>query len=611
MKITNIEIEHYKSIREPVEVHFYDGLPTVLIGKNGSGKTNILEALHAIAEANGNYFGRGKALPEEYKVHLQLSQDDAARLFPGKKIDEDKSRLTACSGENGKVDRIESEYLIPLFRDELCQTHRLASKLKTALDRYEKQLDEIASPEEGTAAVHGFRMTDSCNRVTNYSKLKFQTENIVEQAEAAANSLLEHFSCDGKSFCSFSPEAYYLLEASFHHVEELSFRLEYEQPALAPFEAGFITVDEAAIRQEIKKINAATRTLCETITELLKELVGCIGRLREALTPDRPMSDADGAGYRLIHEIQRCIGGHCLFLHNESTDLLFRNDERGRQYNVSDKSLTVLRAYFNKVYDREDREELLQHMQSSDFSLPDEALTEFEQYLNAHIPEFDADMYDRISVERSDGKLPSILLHEKSGEIVDLNSTSAGRRWYFTYYFMKNTLAPGDVFMIDEPAAMLHPVAQKEIRKELQELEEQGIRVVYSTHSPYLIPDKWKCVQFVLMGDYGTETVSVSENSENCVGLMQSVVGNDIFNLQSIVEQFRLSDPKTVAHNCRNAIKRCYGSYEEAAQALGLSSETIKSWGKKSEREKPKCPRLENILLIAGKTGTDISKLLV
>lgn len=38
MRITKIEITNYKSIKEPVEINFYNGLPTVLIGKNGSGK---------------------------------------------------------------------------------------------------------------------------------------------------------------------------------------------------------------------------------------------------------------------------------------------------------------------------------------------------------------------------------------------------------------------------------------------------------------------------------------------------------------------------------------------------------------------------------------------
>ena len=38
-----------------------------------------------------------------------------------------------------------------------------------------------------------------------------------------------------------------------------------------------------------------------------------------------------------------------------------------------------------------------------DFSLTDEALCEFEEYLNSNLPKFEEDMYDSISVEHSKG----------------------------------------------------------------------------------------------------------------------------------------------------------------------------------------------------------------
>ncbi len=102
MRITKIEIANYKSIKEPVEINFYNGFPTVLIGKNGSGKTNILEALSAIAETNGNYFGLRKELSMSYKVRIRLEKEDAEKLFPGKSIDE-KYEFVACSGEKCKM----------------------------------------------------------------------------------------------------------------------------------------------------------------------------------------------------------------------------------------------------------------------------------------------------------------------------------------------------------------------------------------------------------------------------------------------------------------------------------------------------------------------------
>ena len=51
----------------------------ILMGLQGSGKTNILEALDAIAEANSNYFGSNKKTPIIYKVHICLSKDDSSR----------------------------------------------------------------------------------------------------------------------------------------------------------------------------------------------------------------------------------------------------------------------------------------------------------------------------------------------------------------------------------------------------------------------------------------------------------------------------------------------------------------------------------------------------
>lgn len=153
MRITRIEIEKYKSIKEPIEINFYDDLPTVLIGKNGSGKTNILEALNAITEANSNYFGLNKEIPLSYKVLICLSKDDITRLFPGKNIDENKCRFIACSGENCKIDRIESEYLVPLLNSEICEIHDLAGELME-----NKIIDE----------KHGFRF--SCSWGTVYGE---------------------------------------------------------------------------------------------------------------------------------------------------------------------------------------------------------------------------------------------------------------------------------------------------------------------------------------------------------------------------------------------------------------------------------------------------------
>ena len=123
-------------------------------------------------------------------------------------------------------------------------------------------------------------------------------------------------------------------------------------------------------------------------------------------------------------------------------------------------------------------------------------------------------MFTAVKVEYGKEKVISIKLQEKD-ELIDLNLTSAGRRWYFTYYFMKNTLQSGDIFIIDEPAGMLHPAAQREVLAELQSLASKGLKVIYSTHSAYLIPDNFNVVHNVEMSPQdGTKISSYNCNDD-------------------------------------------------------------------------------------------------
>ena len=423
---------------------------------------------------------------------------------------------------------------------------------------------------------------------------------VIKEAEKFANSVKQNFAAE-ESFMKFGYVDYYGL----NDLKYLSFKLRYVKPDLAPFEEKFITVNEAAIKREITKINNATKASCEKITVLLHELDERAKRLKAALTDDQIIPDNSSIFYKFIREVRNCVGTKCAFLRNESSEVIFKTDDPEREYFRSDRSRVILQTYLNRVYTGPDKDEIQKQIsENKDFSLSEAALNEFEKYLNEHIPEFENGMYDRISVEQSDGKIPAILLHEKSGEIVDLNSTSAGRRWYFTYYFMKNTLENGDLFFIDEPAAMLHPLAQKEVLKELLQLESRGIKVIYSTHSPYLIPNDWKSVHFVAMTDSGTTVTQ-----ENKYDALKQVTGGDIFDLQALLERYQKCDKEAVAHQCYHVILGSFENIDEAAEKLNLGVSAIESWRKNINSKKFRCPKLENIILIAEKTGRNITDL--
>lgn len=83
MKLTQIDILKYKSIKQPVSIVFNECQVVTLIGKNGSGKTNVLEALNYIFEANAHsrLYPR---LPDNlnYRVHIELNEEDVKSILP-------------------------------------------------------------------------------------------------------------------------------------------------------------------------------------------------------------------------------------------------------------------------------------------------------------------------------------------------------------------------------------------------------------------------------------------------------------------------------------------------------------------------------------------------
>ena len=47
-RLTQIIIENFRSISEPVVINFPSNMPVVFIGENNSGKTNIIRAIDLI-----------------------------------------------------------------------------------------------------------------------------------------------------------------------------------------------------------------------------------------------------------------------------------------------------------------------------------------------------------------------------------------------------------------------------------------------------------------------------------------------------------------------------------------------------------------------------------
>ena len=601
MELTKIEIESYKSIKSPVTISFADGFPTILIGKNGSGKTNILEALSEIALANSNRYGNREKKQPIYRAYIQLSEEDVATMLPNVVYDKDKCEIVAYSSGNGiKIDRVCSEYIVSLIKKEIADIRDLASQLKDAVDLYEKQLIKISHDGYEELPIHCYQLKNSNGGLTNYNIIQHQAEWFIKHINEILERMLKTFDDDEQAL-TFIADNYIHFGFDKHHF----FRLEYVEPSLAKFEQKFVSINRSAIKREITKINKATKEACENIDRLIKEIEDRTKRIQEGLDTDHMLrQEQDERYYSFLRHVQHIIGKRCLFLKNESNDVIFRKEDRNYYYN--DHSNSIMETYLRQVYDGSDREELLR-ASKNELTLSEQAVADFEAFLNENIPSFDREMYDSISVQAGEKEHISIFLNEKTGERINLNETSAGRRWYFTYYFMKNILSEGDIFIIDEPAAMLHPSAQREVLGDLMELTKQGVKVVYSTHSPYLIPDEWQCVHFVTMTEEGTEVNCISSNQE-LVSQMTDIVGEDIFDVQTVFDMYAQSDPIEIGRKCYNAVRNQTKDLDKAASKLFVSVDTIKSWNRKGDHFR--CPKLENIIAVCNYANIKIKDLL-
>ena len=488
MELIKIEIENYKSITAPICIEINKNLPVVLIGKNGSGKSNILEALEHIVSTNSNLPGKYGAVGLRYKAYLRLDSSEFSKLFPNEEYLEEKAVFSAySSAKDGlHINTIESETIVPLLRKEFENVLELTNELEDAVDSYEKALNKIECDDRDSISLRGYDIIDSKGNTTNYWSLKNMSQIFINNVKGLSNSFIQNFESENTLVFS-SPHL--PLNLYSPNTQLVPFKLRYSSPELAQFEQKFITINESAIKREITKINKRTENACKKVDEILNKLKAQAERLLDTAEC--------GVITEFIRKVTKVFGNNCAYLLSENSQVLFKDFKKENDNRYYNPSAVIFEAYAKA----HNKKAILNY---KNYVLTKKERSEFEEWLNANRPEFECGMYEKISVDLDEKDQLSICIHENNKQIVPLNDTSAGRRWYFTYYFVKNTLSTGDIFIIDEPASMLHPSAQKEILSDICEMTRNGIRVIYSTHSPYLIPEDWNCVGFVSMAQKGT-----------------------------------------------------------------------------------------------------------
>lgn len=132
--------------------------------------------------------------------------------------------------------------------------------------------------------------------------------------------------------------------------------------------------------------------------------------------------------------------------------------------------------------------------------IQDKATDDFNESWNQTISTVAGNEKYSFLIEINDGEPKKIIfMIEGEDEIpLYLEQKSMGFRWFSAFHLrlralMKqsedNNFKEDIVILIDEPGQHLHDVAQKDVKKILNETAGKGIQIIYSTHNPNLIAD--------------------------------------------------------------------------------------------------------------------------
>lgn len=540
MKLKRININNFKSIKETISIELENNQVTTFIGKNGTGKSNILEALKQCL-SKYNYYDRNNKEEIDADFVLELTKEEKVTYFPYLNFTKEEERiLVKVNGVNEKDIKIQAPVIKNNIDKLLNELNIIIEEYKKLVDKYMTSLKKIQKEdfsiyyENNNKDNRDFLNTNNIEWMKrdlyiNYNKMKDYYKKLYDDDH---DFNINHISYYGDTL----------------HLQKYKVKPN-EDYNITPIIAKAFGIKKEdfekannKIKEEIEKINSKLDYEYNGLIACLKSFQEKSDLISKILDSDERKNYSLNAKVDIVFnsflvQIKNDVKRECYLIDNENTmlfqkDIYNRNNLTNSFYNTNpilnaiENFLKDLNVYqndesifeLNKIKD--ERKKIIQDKINNSF-------------FNEIQFNFDKDEVQRYII-KINSKIELFVI-EKNGQMINFNETSLGRRWYLTYKFIKHILKPGDVLLIDEPAAFLHPEAQKEFRDDLNELSKKDIYVFITTHSPYMISSDWNNLYNVSMTSNGT-VINKLYNNENISKELISELGitkvNDLlFNL--------------------------------------------------------------------------------
>ncbi len=510
MRLERVRIKGYKSIVEWIDLKICKNIGTI-IGQNGSGKTNILEA---ITIALKNIYYDDVECDFLYQLYFTLTKDEFSKFFPEFEYTQENSLLLISNeGLDSKILRLRSKK-IELYKEKIFDAaQEYLSVIKKDLKLYKDTINEFQEMRDKylrdgfkhRAVVSRYKV----NTTTHETRTKInQIDTLLKVELAQDKSGIVSF-VDGIYFDGLDATEYFRVKIEKRSIDDISGPPEMIQAYLEQS------------NKEVDEFNRRYDKLEEFMTQMRMKLDGKIFNfIKVVKESETKISSNDKLNSTFHEDVMKHIIKHVVFLNvstnvSSGSDIEKTEEESLKNMNESDGFFAMVAPY---LFEGKQLDEV-QKMLTSYYSYIEfrdkvpRICQEFERFINSTISKITS---SQMSVVVEPGKYSiELKIKEATGEIIELANTNTGRKMLFHYLFCRGILKDGDVFIIDEPAVFFHPEAQVELYSDMVTLaKERDITVIYATHSPYILGKEVEIINKIHMTSNGTVVTKVKTTED-------------------------------------------------------------------------------------------------
>lgn len=474
--ICNIKILNYKAInnKSPLEIDLENNFIT-LVGENGSGKTTILEAIQiALHKVKDNWYEQySQEFPNQRPSNLDFEIDYFFNDLPQQMDEDDKLKQFLSSfklryyqnhdRKNFELhhkdfynDYIETK-VEPFYDDFIKIISEIFQKLQSLENQVRNDMDELKKTIPLDFTIWERNISDIKTKLHN---AKDQVGNLLYEDFYKKPPFLDFYKYDvdvielPQDLHNFNPYVdfptlYYEMDSEYKNLFQSSYNYKLFQHRYFTFNSEQYEKDKQFLKDFY---NEKKYEYVENINYLLQN--DSIQKVINSINFLRKWN---------VNHFNNQIENLCN--HTSNIYVLAKDNETQNSYINSETSFSSLLG-----------------------KLDDDNVLQINKFFDEHLPSFEKKDGVTYFIDKKD---KGIKVKEKTGNIVSVSMTSKGRQWYIKYLLLKRSLKAKDIFILDEPANHLHPKAQVELLQDLKKLSrEKDVKIILSTHSPYLINDE-------------------------------------------------------------------------------------------------------------------------